>query len=138
VEFVGLTNSPVRSMQPVRLEVVRGGSGVHAVFRVGNMSSNYFIRFWSITVEKNENGKWTDAGQAFGINGLNGSRWSPGYSCLYAYPWPPGLPTNSTWRLQLVAGRERSGWSKYVNDKWRRDIFPPYAKHIVASTAVTP
>jgi hypothetical protein len=71
VIFIGMTNNPVRTMGPPRVEV----------------------------------------------SGVEGSLWMPGYSCLMAVGWPPGLSTNAFWRLRVGYGRDPSDLETLINQR---------------------
>ena len=124
VAFVGVTNNPARQWRPTRIEVCQGATGLCAVFYVRNVTSNRFLWFKTVAVEQKMQTGWQSflpSGASW--SGVEGSVWSPGYGCLYAVGWPPGLPTNATWRLQVRGGREISGWRRLVNQKIGREIF---------------
>ena len=137
VVFVGFTNNPQHTMQPVRVEVVQGATGFCALFRVTNIGTNNHIRFNTSSVESNDGRGWADFAPIRSWAGVGGSVWSPGYSCLYAVAWPPGLPTNTAWRLKLSVAREPSGLREYVNRKLGREVFGPYGGHAMVSSEVS-
>ena len=58
VVFVGFTNNPQHTMQPVRVEVIQGATGFCALFRVTNVSTNNYIRFDTSSVEANDGRGW--------------------------------------------------------------------------------
>ena len=116
VGFVGMTNGPARQMKPTRIEVCQGATGLCAMFSVRDVSSNRWIWFKTASIEQKTPTGW----QTFSPNGtpwsgVEGGLWSPGYGCLYAVGWPPGLPTNATWRLRVSYGREPSTLRRRVN-----------------------
>ena len=137
VVFVGFTNNPQHTMQPVRVEVVQGATGRCALFRVTSVSTNNYIRFNTSSVESNDGRGWAQFAPVSSWAGVEGSVWSPGYSCLYAVAWPPGLPTNMAWRLQLSVAREPSGLREYVNRKLGREVFGPYRRQAMVSSEVS-
>lgn len=69
---------------------------------------------------------------------MAGSGWSPGYSCLYALAWPAELSTNASWRAVITVQRETEGFRRWVNDRFRREVFnlPLYGKHAIYSEVV--
>src|SRR6266496_3199306 len=118
VVFVGWTNNPQHTFSPFRVEVVpQGATGLCALFRVTNVRRSGYILFSTSSVETNDGRGWTAFVPAGSWSGVGGSTWTPGYTCLYAVGWPPGLPTNSSWRLQLSVAREPSGFYRYANEK---------------------
>jgi len=137
VVFVGFTNNPQHTMQPVRVEVIQGATGFCALFRVTNVSTNNYIRFDTSSVEANDGRGWAHFAPISSWAGVEGSVWSPGYSCLYAVAWPPGLPMNVAWRLQLSVAREPSGLRESINRKLGREVFGPYGKQTMVSSEVS-
>ena len=43
--------------------------------------------------------------------------WPPGFGCFYAVPWPPGIPTNASWRLRVRYGPAPSPLAQKLADK---------------------
>ena len=124
VGFVGMTNGPARQMKPTRIEVCQGATGLCAMFSVRDVSSNRWIWFKTASIEqKTQTGWQTFLPNATSWSGVEGGMWSPGYGCLIAVGWPPGLPTNATWRLRVGYGREPSTWARVVNRKIGLEIF---------------
>jgi hypothetical protein len=124
VGFVGLTNGPARQMKPTRIEVCQGATGLCAMFSVRDVSSNRWIWFKTASIEQKTPTGWqTFLPNRASWSGINGGYWSPGYGCLYAVGWPPGLPTNATWRLRVSYGPEPSRLGMIVNRKLGREIF---------------
>jgi len=135
VGFVGLTNGPARQMKPTRIEVCQGATGLCAMFSVRDVSSNHWIWFKTASIEQKTSAGW----QRFLPNGtswsgVEGGYWSPGYGCLFAVGWPPGLPTNTTWRLRVSYGREPSRLGMVVNQKLGREIFHSGPEEAVISS----
>ena len=124
VVFVGLTNSPMSQMTPTRVEVCQGATGLCAIFWVTNISTKQFMWFKTVSIEQKTDAGWHSFVPSGGPwSGIEGSLWQPGYGCLYAVGWPPGLTTNTTWRLQVLCGRDPSAFGIYVNQKIA-GIFP--------------
>jgi hypothetical protein len=48
----------------------------------------------------------------------------PGTCWNYVVAWPPGVPTNASWRLQLRYGRWASPKALKLNDALGMDLFP--------------
>lgn len=139
VIFLGVTNNPVRSLRPVRLEMFQGTTGLCAVFDVKSLATNRFIQFEQEAIERREGREWkTSSRTAKHSGGISGMRWTPGYKCLYALPWPAELSTNAAWRAVLSVQRETGGFRLWVNNRTRRDIFklPTFGKHTVYSSEV--
>ena len=125
VVFVGMTNSPTRQMTPTRVVVTQGATGLCALFRVTNISAKDSIWFKTALVEQKTAAGWkpfVPSGASW--SGLDGGLWSPGYGCLIAVGWPPGLATNATWRLQLSYGRDPSRFGIMVNQRTGWQLFP--------------
>lgn len=138
VTFLGVTNNPMRSFSPVRLEMLQGTTGLCAIFRIANVTSNYFLEFEGAGVDRRSPEKGVTNSFNPRYSGLLGSRWTPGYSCLYAFSWPSEVSTNESWRLVLTVQREPGGIRRHVNDYMQREVFKlqPYAKHTIRSTEV--
>ena len=126
VVFVGMTNNPTRTMMPIRVAVCGGATGRCAMFMVSNTTTSQSVRFKTIAVEQKTASGWRlfipSSGSWFG---LEGGDWSPGYGCLVAVGWPPGLATNASWRLQVRYEREPSSLGTILNQKIGRQLFPP-------------
>lgn len=56
--FTGLTNDPVWALW--RLSVAGNGKGLYAIFAVTNSSTNQFIRFKTIAVERRNGSDWQE------------------------------------------------------------------------------
>ncbi len=116
VIFIGLTNSPTRTMGPPRVEVCPGATGLCALFLVTNTTSKEFLWFKTPFAEQKSEGEWKQLSHdANTWAGVQGSLWGPGYGCLMAVGWPPGLPTNSTWRLLVEYGPDPSTLGILIN-----------------------
>jgi hypothetical protein len=124
VVFMGITNNPMRQFSPTRIEVCQGATGLCALFWVANITSNKWIWFKTASVEQKTDTGWL---QFVPTNrdwaGINGGAWGPRYGCFYAVRWPPGLPTNASWRLQTGYGREPSHLGLVVNQKLGLEVF---------------
>jgi hypothetical protein len=124
VLFVGMTNNVTRAMGPPRIEVCGGASGTCALFLVTNTTSRHFLWFNTASVERKTETGWEHFTPAdVSWSGPQGSLWSPGYGCFLAVGWPPGLPTNACWRLQVSYGREPSRLGILINQKSGRELF---------------
>lgn len=124
VVFVGMTNNPTRQMTPTRVEVTQGSTGLCALFWVTNIAAKEFIWFKTASVEQKTEAGWKPFVPSGGSwSGVEGSLWGPRYGCLIAVGWPPGLATNSTWRLQVRYGRDSSTVGIIVNQKTGQEIF---------------
>src|SRR5262245_6632769 len=127
VVFVGFTNNPVHTMQPVRVEIPQGAKGLCALFQVTNVSRK-IVRFDTVGVEINDGHGWTRFAPGAFWRGVEGSMWSPNYSCLYAVACPAGLPTQAVWRIQVSVAEETRNARAYVNGVPGRQVFGPFAK----------
>lgn len=126
VVFVGMTNNPASTMTPVRVAVCQGATGRCAMFTVSNTTTNQYLRFKTTSVElKTETGWQSFVLSSGSWSGVEGSVWSPRYGCLFAVGWPPGLPTNASWRLQVRYEREPTSLGVILNQKIGRQLFPP-------------
>ncbi len=125
--FIGLTNNPTRQMTPTRIEAGQGATGVCAMFFVQNITSNQFLWFKTDSVEQKTDTGWQpfSLGRigSFSWDGVGGSVWLPGYGCYYAVAWPPGLPSNAVWRLQVSYGKDPSSFGRFVNRQIGWDLF---------------
>jgi hypothetical protein len=141
VVFVGMTNNPVRTLGPPRVEVCQRARGLCALFLVTNTAKNDILWFKTAFAEQKTGEGWKALSP--GTNrwyGMEGSLWTPGCACLIAVGWPPGLPTNSTWRLRVGYGRNPSGLGILINQKLaqpmlRRDLFRDRKEENVVSSS---
>jgi hypothetical protein len=138
VVFLYLTNNPKAALNPVRIAVPQNVAGLCALFRVTSICSNTPILYDTLFVEKREGHRWTKFAPPGPSTRMAGLDWMPGYSCLVALSWPPGLPTNTSWRLQLTVAREPPGFAEYINRRLHRELFRPRGRHSVASSEVIP
>jgi len=135
VGFAGMTNGPARQMTPTRIEVCQGATGLCAMFSVRDVSSNRWIWFKTASIEQKTPTGWqTFSPNGTSWSGVNGGYWSPGYGCLFAVGWPPGLPTNAKWRLRVSYGREPSRLGMVLNQKLGREIFHSGREEAVISS----
>jgi hypothetical protein len=110
-------------MKPTRVEVCLGATGLCALFGVTNIAPKEFIWFKASVVEQRTETGWQPFVPNGAWSGVEGSVWQPGYGCLYAVGWPPGLSTNATWRLRVAYGREPSLLGTLINQKLGWEIF---------------
>ncbi len=125
ISFVGMTNNPVRQMLPFRVETCEGATGLCALFWVTNTAPR-MTSFKTASVEIKTNRGWepfVPAGAPW--RGVEGSLWHQNYGCFYAVGWPPGLPTNAVWRLQVRHAAEPPLLGIIINQKLGRDLFRP-------------
>jgi len=135
VVFVEFTNNPVHTMQPVRVEVPQGAKGLCALFQVSNADPNQ-IQFDTLAVDTNNGSSWARFAPVTPWRGIEGSLWLGGYSCLYAVAWPPGLPTNIAWRLELSVAKELTGLRADANELVGRKLFRPMGRVTTLSSEV--
>lgn len=138
VVFIGMTNNPARQMTPSRIAVCQGATNLCAMFRVSNSSSNRWIWFKTVAIEQKTHAGWQTFSPSGSWSGVEGRLWSPGYGCLFAVGWPPGLPTNTAWRLQLSYGKDPSLFGIVVNQRIGHEIFHSGKEEaVVPSSAVS-
>jgi hypothetical protein len=124
VLFTGMTSNVTRTMGPPRVEVCGSGSGACALFLVTNLTSGQYLWFKTAWVERKAETGWerfTPTNRSW--FGPEGKLWGPGYGCFIAVGWPPGLPTNACWRLQVSYGRDPSELGIVINQKSGREFF---------------
>ena len=111
----------------------RGATGLCAMFAVTNVSKDSAIWFETVAIQQKTDNGWqrtpTDpyrtppnpnkpAWSGIDADGL----WSPGYGCLFAVGWPPNLPTNAVWRIEIKCGRGPSKLAQFLSDKFDLDF----------------
>lgn len=138
VEFVCLTNDPVAAMEPVRVEVVNGTTGLHALFRVKNVNPDKSINFRTLGIEQETAQGWVPYAPTNSWHGVGGDGWDPNYCCLYAIQWPPGLATNTAWRMQLNVEQDISNFRERINLLIHFPVFRPHVGGFTTSSAVRP
>jgi hypothetical protein len=123
VIFVGMTNNPIRTMGPPRVEVCQGATGLCALFLVTNTTRNECLWFNTAFAEQNAGGEWKQVLPGTNAwSGVGGGLWTPGYGCFMAVGWPPGLSTNASWRLQVNYGRDPSMLRTLINQKFGQPV----------------
>src|SRR5436190_130240 len=103
VQFVGLTNNPVRRPppSPSRLELGSGATNMCALFWFTNTDATS-VWFDTECAEQKLDGKWIQCAQPNADwSGVGGGVWLKRSGCMFAVGWPPGLSTNATWRLRV-------------------------------------
>lgn len=78
---------------------------VFGVFKIVNLSHVRPIRFHTLDIEEKTPSGWTPFHPTNEWAGLNSWNFSPGNHVMIVV-WPPGLPTNSVWRLHLACAKE--------------------------------
>jgi len=138
VQFAALTNNPGRSVLR-RLSVVSGGRGLYALFAVTNTSDKLYVQFGISCIERKSGNGWKlHESESFKPPPTLGFMWSPGHGCLYAIPWPIGLGTNTSWRLQMWVMYEPEPKLALINQQLGQKLFPPHGRHLVTSSTVIP
>jgi hypothetical protein len=123
VIFVGMTNNPIRTMGPPRVEVCGGATGLCALFLVTNITRDECLWFKTAFAEQKAGGEWKQFVPGTNAwSGVEGSLWTPAYGCFMAVGWPPGLSTNASWRLQVNYGRDPSILRTLVNQKFGQPV----------------
>jgi hypothetical protein len=145
VIFIEMTNNPTRTMGPPRVEVCQGATGNCALFLVTNITKKEYLWFKTAFAEQKVGTAWKQLNPGTNAwSGIEGSLWMPGYGCFMAVGWPPGLPTNATWRLRVRYGKDPSGLGIIINQKLAepalgRDLFQSSkAANAVTSSEVVP
>ncbi len=127
VVFVGAENDPI-SHPPNGPTVLHGGRGLCAVFAVTNISKQDAIWFNTCAVEQKVGSEWRRTLVPSYLSRVLGAKpwflidsddvndvYPPGRAWYYVVPWPPNLPTNAIWRLQLRYGRAPSAFTKKMS-----------------------
>jgi hypothetical protein len=127
VMLVGVENDPI-SHPPDGPTVLHGGRGLCAVFAVTNISKQDAIWFNTCAVEHKVGLEWRRTlVPSYLSRVLSEKPWllidsddvndvyPPGRAWYYVVPWPPNIPTNATWRLQLRYGRTPSAFTKKMS-----------------------
>jgi hypothetical protein len=126
VVFTELMNDPVARMAPARVAVGAGATGLCAMFWVTNTSTDKYCWIRTAGVETQGPGGWQERRQIdVSWYGVMVSMWRPGYGCLVAVGWPPGIPTNECWRLKLIYGEDPSLGKSAINQKLGWVLFHP-------------
>ena len=137
VEFIGMTNITTgqASLQvtwttntttgqtlPIVVSGI-GATGRCALFWVTNITAHY-TWFQTTSVEQKAETGWQECiPSRDSWCGVGGSGWPPRFGRVQAIGWPPGLPTNASWRLQVRYGPDPPPWAISVNTKFHRVIF---------------
>jgi hypothetical protein len=132
--FMGTTNNPKGWSGPPPVVVVGDGQGWHALFAATNLTTNHCLYLGIDRIEEAAGDVWVEHKLS---SSLPSSIWSPGYSCLYAVPWPDGLPTNRLWRMNLWVRHEPPVILNWVNQRLNREVFPPRGRSCATSSLVT-
>ncbi len=125
--LVGVENDPI-SHPPNGPTVLHGGRDLCAVFAVTNISKRDAILFNTCAVEQRVGQEWRRTlVAAYLARVLAQKPWllidsddvndvyPPGRAWYYVVPWPPNIPTNATWRLQLRYGGAPSAFTKKMS-----------------------
>lgn len=152
VLLLAVEGDPMRH-PPERSTVLNGITGLCAIFAVTNCSQDASVWFDTCAIEQRIQGEWqrTEV-PPYGLRvikklGVQGTPWSgiasddvnhvcpPGTCWNYVVAWPPGVPTNATWRLQLRYWRRASPRAMKVDDTLGIDLF---ARRGRGQTILTP
>ena len=138
---------------PGRSTVLNGITGLSAIFAVTNLSPDASIWFDTCAVEQKVEGGWrripvapygsrvTDQVRVggnpwFGIASEEVNDAYPPETCWhYVVAWPPDVPTNASWRLQLRYGPQPSPKATKLDDALGLVLF---AKRGRGQTILTP
>ena len=136
MQIIWITNSTAGQTLPIPVSG-EGATGRCALFWVTNITAHH-IWFQTTSVEQKTETGW----QAFipshrSWSGVGGSQWLPRSGRVQAVGWPPGLPTNASWRLRVRYGRDPSLLGMMINQKAGRVIFHSgTARTLIASSEV--
>jgi hypothetical protein len=152
VVLAAVEADPMHHLPRERATVLNGITGLCAIFAVTNLSQEDSVWFDTCAVEQKVEGKWlhmpvppyarrvTDQIRAgrkpwYGIASDEVNHiYPPGTCWNYAVAWPPDLPTNAVWRLQLRYGRQPSPKAKKIDDAIRINLFARHGKGDVLFT----
>jgi hypothetical protein len=138
VGLVAVENNPghPRARAPT---VLNGITGLCAIFALTNISKDASIWFDTSAVEQRVGSEWRripvppyESRERIHLQGgkpwwaiasnSTGTKFSPGTSCHFVVAWPPDLPTNASWRLELCCGPEPSAnarkWDAMLGFRW--------------------
>jgi len=122
VQFIGMTNLATGQTFPTPVSG-EGATGRCALFWVTNITAHH-IWFQTTSVEqKTETGWQVFIPSRRSWSGVGGSDRLPSSGRVQAVGWPPGLPTNASWRLRVRYGRDPSPLGNIINQKLGRVIF---------------
>lgn len=136
ITLIGVETDP-GSRRPVRgPTIVNGATGLCAVFFVTNTGMDGPIWFDTSAVEQREGTDWKripvppyatraerrTAGYKT-WQGIAGESWPPGTGWYMLVEWPPDVPTNALWRLELHCGPEPSERAKKWDERIGFDLF---------------
>ena len=138
---------------PERSTVLNGITGLCAIFAVTNSSEEASLWFDTCAVEQKTEGGWRRTEVApyelrvIRKPGVGGTPWNgiasddvnhvypPGTCWNYVVAWPPGVPTNATWRLELRYWRRASPRAMKLDDRFGVELF---ARRGRGQTILTP
>jgi hypothetical protein len=152
VVLVGVERDPV-SHPPKGRTVLNGGTGLCAIFAITNIGKDASIWFDTCAVEQKVGAEW----RRFAVHpyasrvveqiraGGKPQFWiasdevnnvyPPGTGWFYVVPWPPDVPTNTSWRLQLRYGRAPSPVARKLDDTLGLSFFAKRKKGQTITTA---
>ncbi len=140
VQLLAVARDP-RYRPSERSTVLNGITGLCAIFAITNCSQDASVGFDTCAVEQKTEGEWRRievppyASRVTQKRRLGGTPWfgiasedvnhvyPPGTCWNYVVAWPPGVPTNATWRLQLRYWRRASPKAMKVDDTLGIDVF---------------
>ena len=156
VTFIGWTNNPQETYPaqsyphpqnaPIRVCVTPpDATGRCALFRVTNAHKTGVLWFKTTAIETKDGATW-NTWQTFPLvhtvipmvpwQGASGSSWHPGTSMLYAIGTPPGVPSNTCWRMRVSVTLEPTGFRQYANEKLGQKLLRLYSWHVITSSEV--
>jgi hypothetical protein len=152
VLFLAVVEDPTHR-PPERPTVLNGITGLSAIFAITNGSQDASVWFDTCAIEQKIQGEWqwTEVppyeSRVSQKRGAGGTPWSgiasadvnhvypPGTCWNYVVAWPPGVPTNASWRLQLRYWRRASPTAMKLDDKLGVNLF---ARRGRGQTILTP
>lgn len=141
VELLAVVTDDPMHRRAERSTVLNGITGLSAIFAVTNGSQDASLYFDTCAVEQKIQGEWQRTevppyeSRVRQKRGVGAPPWSgiasddvggypPGTCWNYVVAWPPGVPTNATWRLQLRYWRCASPTAMKLDDELGIDLFP--------------
>lgn len=134
--------------------VMHGSRGLCAIFGVTNTSAHDSIWFNTWALDQKVGGEWRQqvlppyASRSRGAKACYlidsddvNNVYPPGRGWYYVVPWPPDIPTNAAWRLELRYGRAPSPLIKTMDRAFaftRILGFTVFDKRRAEATLLTP
>ncbi len=151
VQLLAVASDPMHRPAE-RATVLNGITGLSAIFAITNDSQDASVCFDTCAIEQKSQGEWQRTevppydSRVTQKRRVGGTPWvgiasedvnhvyPPGTCWNYVVEWPPGVPTNATWRLQLRYWRRASPTAMKLDDKLGIDLFPRRGRAQTIST----